>query len=350
MINMKMKYIPLVVLGLILVLFMNISTFLVIANNFDWQVVLHTLEYSIIPCLLIFLIDYVIISLLKKVLRKHPVLGFLLDVVCTSLMTSLIITIEGRLLFSFMYPNRTVDLLRLIVPAIFSNVLFVLLIELYIYYANKRIAEQRAIEAERKKAHYQFLALKNQMNPHFLFNSMNVLSSLIYQDADKANVFTKKLSAVYRYLLGTDKHITVTLAEELEFVNNYIYLQKIRFGESIQVEYAIPEEAMQRTVIPASIQVLVENAIKHNRCTVDTPLHISIVYQKGIITVTNNLQLRYDVVKSGIGLKNLAMQYELQGKKIVVHQNAESFSVSLYLPERTCESKIMSSMYHHHQL
>lgn len=340
MINMKMKYIPLVVLGLILVLFMNISTFLVIANNFDWQVVLHTLEYNIIPCLLIFLIDCVIISLLKKVLRKHPVLGFLLDVVCTGLMTSLIIAI----VFSLMYPNRTADLLRVIVPAIFSNVLFVLLIELYIYYANKRIAEQRAVEAERKKAHYQFLALKNQMNPHFLFNSMNVLSSLIYQDADKANVFTKKLSAVYRYLLGTDKYITVTLAEELEFVNNYIYLQKVRFGESIQVEYAIPEEAMQRTVIPASIQVLVENAIKHNRCTVDTPLHISIVYQKGIITVTNNLQLRYDVVKSGIGLKNLAMQYELQGKKIVVHQNAESFSVSLYLPERTCESKIMSSI------
>ncbi len=340
MINMKMKYIPLVVLGLILVLFMNISTFLVMANNFDWQVVLHTLEYSIIPCLLIFLIDYVIISLLKKVLRKHPVLGFLLDVVCTGLMTSLIIAI----VFSLMYPNRTVDLLRVIVPAFFSNVLFVLLIELYIYYANRRIAEQRAIEAERKKAHYQFLALKNQMNPHFLFNSMNVLSSLIYQDADKANVFTKKLSAVYRYLLGTDKYITVTLAEELEFVNNYIYLQKVRFGESIQVEYAIPEEAMQRTVIPASIQVLVENAIKHNRCTVDTPLHISIVYQKGIITVTNNLQLRYDVVKSGIGLKNLAMQYELQGKKIVVHQNAESFSVSLYLPERTCENKIMSSI------
>ena len=335
-----MKYIPLVVLGLILVLFMNISTFLVIANNFDWQVVLHTLEYNIIPCLLIFLIDCVIISLLKKVLRKHPVLGFLLDVVCTGLMTSLIIAI----VFSLMYPNRTADLLRVIVPAIFSNVLFVLLIELYIYYANKRIAEQRAVEAERKKAHYQFLALKNQMNPHFLFNSMNVLSSLIYQDADKANVFTKKLSAVYRYLLGTDKYITVTLAEELEFVNNYIYLQKVRFGESIQVEYAIPEEAMQRTVIPASIQVLVENAIKHNRCTVDTPLHISIVYQKGIITVTNNLQLRYDVVKSGIGLKNLAMQYELQGKKIVVHQNAESFSVSLYLPERTCESKIMSSI------
>lgn len=335
MIKMEMKYIPFVLLGLILVLFMNISTFLVIANNFDWQVVLHILECSIIPCLFLFLMDYVVISLLKKVLRKHPVLGLLLDVVCTGLMTSLIIAIEGRLFFSIMYPNRTVDLLRLIVPAFFSNLLFVMLIELYMYYTNRRMAEQRAVEAERKKAHYQFLALKNQVNPHFLFNSMNVLSSLIYQDADKANVFTKKLSAVYRYLLGTDKYITVTLAEELEFVNNYIYLQKVRFGESIQVEYVIPKEAMQRTIIPVSIQVLVENAIKHNCSTVDTPLHINIVYQEGIITVTNNLQLRYDVVKSGIGLKNLAMQYELQGKKIVMHQNADSFSVSLYLPDCT---------------
>jgi len=182
-----------VLLGLILVLFMNISTFLVIANNFDWQVVLHILECSIIPCLFLFLMDYVVISLLKKVLRKHPVLGLLLDVVCTGLMTSLIIAIEGRLFFSIMYPNRTVDLLRLIVPAFFSNLLFVMLIELYMYYTNRRMAEQRAVEAERKKAHYQFLALKNQVNPHFLFNSMNVLSSLIYQDADKANVFTKKL-------------------------------------------------------------------------------------------------------------------------------------------------------------
>ena len=183
---------------------------------------------------------------------------------------------------------------------------------------------------EKEKVQYQFEALKNQVNPHFLFNSLNVLASLAYQDADKTNLFVKKLAEVYRYLLKTSDRPTVTLEEELHFIEAFLYLINIRFGETLQVIIDNNDNQRHRLVIPASLQMLVENAIKHNIATTKSPLvmHINIG-EKGII-VSNNLQLRsYVGNKNGIGLTNLRNQYVFHGKDLTIKKTATDFLVEI---------------------
>lgn len=182
---------------------------------------------------------------------------------------------------------------------------------------------------EKEWAIYQLEALKNRISPHFLFNSLNILASLAYQDADKTNMFAKKLSSVYRYLLMTQGRPTVTLEEEMQFVQSYIYLETIRFDDTLAIETGDYTTYLQRTVIPVSIQMLVENALKHNINTTKSPLRITIHAGADGITVTNNLQMRKNVGASGTGLDNLRQQYTLYGKEISVTKNGREFSVKM---------------------
>ena len=131
--------------------------------------------------------------------------------------------------------------------------------------------EVRNLALEKDLEHTRLEVLKSQVNPHFLFNSLNVLSALTYQDAGKANLFAKKLSSVYRYLLVTQEEAKVPLQKELDFVNAYIYLEQIRFGETLCIHMTCDNEALRKYIVPASIQMLIENALKHNINTRDFP-------------------------------------------------------------------------------
>lgn len=182
---------------------------------------------------------------------------------------------------------------------------------------------------EKEKAQYQYEALKSQVNPHFLFNCLNVLSSLVYQDADKANEFTKRLSKVYRYLLDTRMRQTVTVEEELAFVGNYLYLEAMRFDGRIKVSVSVDPETNSRSVIPASIQMLVENAFKHNSNTKESPLTLDITVEKDGVCVSNNIQPRNHVDAHGTGLGILRQQYALYGKQIEVSRSDDCFTVRL---------------------
>ena len=212
-------------------------------------------------------------------------------------------------------------------PIIPWNWTIVLLIELFFY-------SLRQTEIEKEKALYQFKILKNQINPHFLFNSLNVLASLAYQDAAKTNLFAKRLSNVYRYLLTTQEQPTVTLAEELCFVDSYLYLEEIRFGETLQVWIENGKTQQNKIVIPASLQVLVENALKHNISTSKSPLTIYITILADGVSVSNNLQLRSYVTQNGTGLKNLQCQYSLYGKSIGITNENGWFTVKIPFIER----------------
>ena len=173
------------------------------------------------------------------------------------------------------------------------------------------------------------MTLKNQVNPHFLFNSLNTLASLAYTNADKTNFFAKKLSIVYRYLLTTSEKPSVTLAEEMTFVETYFQLEKIRFGESLQLRIKILTETQCKSVIPTSIQMLVENEIKHNINTDQSPLVIEITSSGNTITVSNNYQPRQNVKSNRMGLRNLRQQYFLKGKAIHIEQSESTFAVTL---------------------
>ena len=171
---------------------------------------------------------------------------------------------------------------------------------------------KRNRELEKENILAQFDILKHQINPHFLFNSMNILAALIPIDQEKAVAFTSKFSKLYRSVLELKEQMLINLEEELEFAKDYIYLQKVRFGENLQIEFDIPESHLNDAIPPFALQLLLENAIKHNIVSMDQPLKIRVAYEADKLVVENNLQKRKNVQDStGIGLKNLQARYQL---------------------------------------
>ena len=194
---------------------------------------------------------------------------------------------------------------------------------------------QSAIEAEKLKTERvasQYESLKNQVNPHFLFNSLNALTSLVYEDQKQAAKFIKKLADVYRYVLDNQKKEVVALSEELKFVEAYTFLQKIRFEDNLQIDIQAPNQEMM--VLPLSLQMLVENAIKHNIISDDQPLQIRI-YQEGenMLVIENNLQPKIShEYSSGLGLKNIQSRYaHLSGQEVEIQNGSGKFIVRLPL-------------------
>lgn len=182
----------------------------------------------------------------------------------------------------------------------------------------------------------QFEVLQNQMSPHFLFNSLNTLSTLIAEDRDKAQNFTNNLSDVYRYILQNKEKDLVTVKEELEFAKAYMFLLKMRYPENLSANFKVKAEHESKYIAPLSIQMLIENAIKHNVVSKRNPLHIEIyVDSEQHIVVRNNLQIKKAIEKSTkTGLENIRNRYAFFGRKeIKVHQDENSFVVSLPLIE-----------------
>ena len=177
----------------------------------------------------------------------------------------------------------------------------------------------------------QFDALKNQLDPHFLFNSLNVLTSLIDEDPDNAQRFTTSLSKVYRYVLEQKNKELVTVDDELNFARTYMSLLKMRFEDSIIFD--IPEKVSnpEAKVVPLSLQLLLENAVKHNTVAENKPLHIKIFELDNTLVVSNNKQPNHVVKKSsGVGLANIAQRYGLLTKrKMVIDETAKTFSVAI---------------------
>ena len=251
----------------------------------------------------------------------------LVDIVLTTALAVLLTYILNFLLMGG--HGNFWHILRSSLPVVPWNWIIVLQIEIFFYSLQRSEMEKQMAVIEKEKALYQFEVLKNQINPHFLFNSLNVLASLAYQDTEKTNRFAKKLSTVYRYLLTTHGRAMVTVQEELSFVESYLYLEHIRFGDALHVEIEDDLRNHHCLVIPASIQMLVENALKHNISTKKSPLIVHISIGNEGITVRNNLQLRNYVTSNGAGLKNLQRQYALYGTLVEILKDEKEFVVKL---------------------
>ena len=196
--------------------------------------------------------------------------------------------------------------------------------------------KRSVIEAERlklEKAETQLESLKNQVNPHFLFNSMNTLSALIPRDPDKAVLFVQKLSEVYRYVLDINATRLVRLEKELAFIRAYIFLLKTRHGERLHVNLDISAYYHQHCVIPLALQILLENAVKHNVVSERHPLEVSIFIEGDKLIVSHPLQRKkHAPPSSGYGLKNIRSRYLLVcGEGINIQETAEEFRVAIPL-------------------
>lgn len=194
----------------------------------------------------------------------------------------------------------------------------------------KSLAE---IEKFRKEnAEYQFEMLKLQLNPHFLFNSLNTLSSLVHEDPAKSAEFIRKLSDVYRYVLENRKKELVTLREEMEFIRSFSFLQGLRFQGMIDFRFDVNEDLSEKKIAPMTLQLLIENAVKHNVASRKAPLWIEIKAEKNEISVTNNFQPREGQEGTGVGLKNIASRYEfLTGRRVKIMKDDQQFKVVIPL-------------------
>ena len=192
------------------------------------------------------------------------------------------------------------------------------------------------IEQEKLKREYiqsQLEGLKNQVNPHFLFNSLNTLIYLIPEDPQRAVAFVQKLAKVYRYVLDIQDNQLIPLESELTFLESFIYLLKERFGDSLQVEISIPDERREAGVVPLALQLLVENAIKHNIVSASQPLRLKISIENGKLTVVNNLQKRQSAQPSTqVGLINIRNRYAFFTEEMVdIAETPAVFRVALPL-------------------
>lgn len=324
------KSVAKLILSIAILLLLCISTFSTFSNDKTFNVIkiLSNFMFNLPIFLLIGYVDYTIITYRQNKNQHYGIgVSLLVDFATTVVFIIILETLVAGI--CFLLQLKEFYFLEHLLASILLNCMVVSCIEIFLY--NKRQVENeiKLGIAEKEKAIYQFEALKNQINPHFLFNSLNVLSSLAYQDAEKTNLFAKKLSSMYRYLLTTHERETVTLQEEMQFVDSYLFLERIRFGDTLQIHIEDNKKNHDKAIIPASLQMLVENAIKHNISTPKYPLVVQITICDSEVIVRNNIQLRNYVTKNGMGLKNLKKQYALYGKEISIINEKNLFTVRL---------------------
>jgi hypothetical protein len=230
-------------------------------------------------------------------------------------------------------------LLTVIISLFFHTVYF------YKALQEKKVTEQKIIAGT---VSAKFAALKNQLDPHFLFNSLNVLTSLIEENPKMAQKFTTSLSKVYRYVLEQKDKELVTVDEELKFARTYMTLLQLRFEDSIVFE--IPKQASnpEARVVPLSLQILLENTVKHNIVMPENPLHIKIYEKDGFLIIENKLQPK-EVIKqsSGVGLGNVQQRYALLTKrKFSVYKTAHAFIAELPILTKQIRSTDMTISEH----
>lgn len=189
--------------------------------------------------------------------------------------------------------------------------------------SRKEVVEQKLIA---KSANAQFESLKNQLDPHFLFNSLNVLSSLIDENPRQAQKFTASMSKIYRYVLEQKDKELVTVEDELEFAKTYCDLLKTRFEDSVDFVFGVRKEEYRQFVVPLCLQLLLENCIKHNFATSSKPLVIKIFSENDTLCIENNLQVREQIKESsGIGLANIVQRYALLTRRNVFIEKSEDY-------------------------
>jgi hypothetical protein len=222
---------------------------------------------------------------------------------------------------------------RFVAACIAAAILFTLLYEILFLRKEKELDTKIVDQLDKERSLAELQALTNEMDPHFLFNSLNALNHLIVNEPSLAHAFNNKLAQVYKYFLINKNKELIPLRDELEFIENYVYLLRIRHDDKLHLHTILSSQTQQVMIPPCSLQVLVENAIKHNEFTEEIPLHIKVSANENFLYVSNNFKPKsYAVNSTGIGLKNLNARYRILFRKdIRIERTRENFTVKLPL-------------------
>lgn len=311
-----------------IVLVLCLLTFFTVSagyGNFPFSKFAKSVMLNLPFCIIIVYIDIYVIKFTSRFVKSSPALKLGVDFIVTGILIAVLGIIANMLLPI----NKNIDLIRMVIPSILVGGIILLCVELYLFGVRHSYDSKRLLEIEKEKAKYQYEALKNQINPHFLFNCLNVIASLAYEDPEKTNMFVKKLSNVYRYLLSTRTKNAVTVEDELKFTSEYIFLQQIRFEDNLKISINKSEEYKDKMIVPAAVQMSVENAIKHNICNSTNPLEIVIETYSSYVIVRNRINKHSGISSTGTGIANLREQFQNNGTKIEIMETATEFIVKL---------------------
>ncbi len=215
---------------------------------------------------------------------------------------------------------------KFILSSVLAVIVFTLVYEI-LYLSKEREIDNKIVDQlDQELNQAEMIALRNEVEPHFIFNSLNTLSHLIDQDASKATMFNKRLAEVYKYFLINKNKELVTVENELEFIKSYFFLLQIRHENKLQLSIKLNKKDLSDIyIIPCALQILVENAIKHNQFTNEQPLYISIYLENGYLVVQNSIMPRASPVESTkIGLRNLNAQYLITAKHHIISERSEN--------------------------
>lgn len=277
--------------------------------------------------------DYGLLYLLNRYIpySRNVLLRILADLIGVSLVSVCVLGLFSFLIYNVMLIPETdsPSFLLKFVFAMTNNIPILLVLELIYYFKSEQKAVTNSEKAKREALMFEHETLRAQINPHFLFNSLNVLSSLIFINPDNANKFTKSLSKTYRYILSLHRRAVVSVDEDLDALDSYMFLMRMRFEDAFTFRVTKLENCGHKQIIPLTLQLLVENVFKHNVATKDAPLIISIDIKPEYIEIRNTIRLCAETDNSGIGLEYLSRQYLLHGRRLVVSDNGETFTVKI---------------------
>lgn len=220
---------------------------------------------------------------------------------------------------------------KFIALCIIAIIIFTLVYEILFLSNEREIDTQLVNEMGRELSQAELLALTNQMDPHFVFNSLNAMNHLILSNPMQAHLFNNNLAQVFKYFLLNKTRELIPLADEIAFINNYFFLLEIRYEKKLRLHLALGDNHQSILIPPCALQILIENAIKHNEFSADNPLDIKIMMNGHYLKVSNNLRPKpYSINSTNIGLKNLSSRFKLIcHKDIVIEKNNQSFTVKL---------------------
>lgn len=266
--------------------------------------------------------------------RRKLAFYFLFATSCSVLATCAIVFFFHYVVIGLPGTAITNPLKLSIIYILLAGLLFHLLHAVVMYQARFRNKLLETEQLKRENIQAELLAVKSQMNPHFLFNNLNVLSALVMKDNSDANKFIEAFSTVYHYILHTGEKEMVPLEKELEFLQPYTYILNKRFGNNLVLDFNINPLALNHYILPVALQALIENAIKHNVVSRSQPLHIEL-YNEGdqAIVLRNRLQPRINQLPSTqTGLNSLDKRYKLlTGRSILIQRTETHFTVTLPL-------------------
>ncbi|MEO1486222.1 MAG: histidine kinase [Bacteroidota bacterium] len=251
-------------------------------------------------------------------------------------LTILVVDLMGNLVLGGIFGSQYNHPLRskIILPIILISTMTMAIYEAIYYYIRLKNAIREEEQAKRAIVQAQLDALRNQAQPHFFFNTLNTLRDIIDQNTkEEAKEFVDRLADIYRFILESGNANLISLKDELKFSKAYIHVQRERFGENLNVDWKVSKETEVQFIIPMSLQLLLENAVKHNIVSRAKPLNIQVVAKSGELSVSNPLQPKSTKLPSTkLGLKNIQERYQLiSDEKVHIHKTEEEFAVTLPL-------------------